>query len=114
MSTLKFAKTHNMVAFLEKPDKSEGFEQIVDFLNANPIKYALSVNPAICVSRVEQFWSTGVIKKVNEDAQIHTLIDRKKVVVSEATIRSVLHLADEGGVECLPTSTIFEEIARMG
>ncbi|GJW72348.1 hypothetical protein Tco_0129265 [Tanacetum coccineum] len=37
MSTLKFADTHNMVAFLSKPTESEGFEQIVDFLNAHPI-----------------------------------------------------------------------------
>nr|GEZ55055.1 hypothetical protein [Tanacetum cinerariifolium] len=41
MSAPKFAETHNLVAFLEKPIESEGFEQIIDFLNANPIKYAL-------------------------------------------------------------------------
>ncbi|GJU34304.1 hypothetical protein Tco_1182658 [Tanacetum coccineum] len=39
MTTLKFADTHNMVAFFAKPAESEGFEQIVDFLNAHPIKY---------------------------------------------------------------------------
>ncbi|GKB00339.1 hypothetical protein Tco_0828332 [Tanacetum coccineum] len=50
MSTLKFADSHNMVAFLAKPAKSEGFDQIVDFLNANPIKYALMVNPTIYTS----------------------------------------------------------------
>ncbi|GJU44122.1 hypothetical protein Tco_1201388 [Tanacetum coccineum] len=38
MTTLKFADTHNMVAFLSKLAKSEGFEKIVDFLNAHPIK----------------------------------------------------------------------------
>ncbi|GJW76979.1 hypothetical protein Tco_0138661 [Tanacetum coccineum] len=48
MSDLKFVDTHNLVAYLEKPTKSEGFEEIVDFLNANPIKYALIVNPTIC------------------------------------------------------------------
>ncbi|GJW61166.1 hypothetical protein Tco_0110501 [Tanacetum coccineum] len=37
MTTLKFADTHNMVAFLAKPTESEGFEQIVDFLNAHTI-----------------------------------------------------------------------------
>ncbi|GJX95269.1 hypothetical protein Tco_0349855 [Tanacetum coccineum] len=37
MTTLKFVDTHNMVAFLSKPAESEGFEKIVDFLNANPI-----------------------------------------------------------------------------
>ncbi|GKB47108.1 hypothetical protein Tco_0897861 [Tanacetum coccineum] len=34
MSTPKFAKTHNLVAFLEKPKESSGFEEIIDFLNA--------------------------------------------------------------------------------
>ncbi|GJW68465.1 hypothetical protein Tco_0122889 [Tanacetum coccineum] len=38
MTTLKFVDTHNMVAFLSKPIESEGFKQIVDFLNANPIR----------------------------------------------------------------------------
>ncbi|GJR88498.1 hypothetical protein Tco_0212509 [Tanacetum coccineum] len=34
--------------------------------------------------------------------------------MSKATIRSVLQFDDEGGVECLPTTIIFEEIARIG
>ncbi|GJW39449.1 hypothetical protein Tco_0065294 [Tanacetum coccineum] len=33
MSTLPFADTHNLVAFLSKPAKSEGFEQIVKTVN---------------------------------------------------------------------------------
>ncbi|GJT48564.1 hypothetical protein Tco_0974721 [Tanacetum coccineum] len=47
MTTLQFADTHNLVAFLAKPAESEGFEQIVDFLNAHTIKYALTVNSTI-------------------------------------------------------------------
>ncbi|GKG52503.1 hypothetical protein Tco_0547378, partial [Tanacetum coccineum] len=70
MSTLSFADTHNMVAFLKKPVECEGFEQIVDFLNASPIKYALTVNPTIYVSCIKQFWTTGEVNKVNGDAQI--------------------------------------------
>ncbi|GJV91595.1 hypothetical protein Tco_1539408 [Tanacetum coccineum] len=35
MSNLKFAETHNLVAFLEKPKESNGFEGIIDFLNAS-------------------------------------------------------------------------------
>ncbi|GJU35130.1 hypothetical protein Tco_1183484 [Tanacetum coccineum] len=66
MSTLSFADTHNMVAFLKKPVECEGFEQIV-----------------------------------NGDAQIHALIDGKRIVVSEATIRRDLHwLNDKGGSAC--------------
>ncbi|GKC34614.1 hypothetical protein Tco_1046998 [Tanacetum coccineum] len=43
MSTLQFAETHNMIAFLEKPAESNGFQEIIDFLNANQIHYALTV-----------------------------------------------------------------------
>nr|GEX23877.1 hypothetical protein [Tanacetum cinerariifolium] len=63
MMTLKFADAHNIVAFLSKPTKSDGFEQIVDFLNAHPIRD--------------------------------------------------LQLADEEGIDCLPNSTIFEQLALM-
>nr|GFA20993.1 hypothetical protein [Tanacetum cinerariifolium] len=34
---LTFADTHNMIAFLTKSDASEGFKQIIDFLNAHVI-----------------------------------------------------------------------------
>ncbi|GJY12560.1 hypothetical protein Tco_0381869 [Tanacetum coccineum] len=59
MSASKFADSHNMVAFLAKPTKSDGFEQILDFLNANPIKYVLTVNPTIYTSCIELFWATS-------------------------------------------------------
>ncbi|GJR79021.1 RNA-directed DNA polymerase, eukaryota, nucleotide-binding alpha-beta plait domain protein [Tanacetum coccineum] len=32
----------------------------------------------------------------------------------ESSIRSDLHLEDAGGTDCLPTATIFEELARIG
>nr|GEZ33506.1 hypothetical protein [Tanacetum cinerariifolium] len=37
-----FADTHNMVAILTKSEASEGFNQIIDFLNDSFIKYALT------------------------------------------------------------------------
>ncbi|GJY70886.1 hypothetical protein Tco_0474589 [Tanacetum coccineum] len=65
MATLKFADTHNMVAFLTKPAESEGFQQIVDFLNANPIRYALTINPTIYTLCIKQLWATVKVKTVN-------------------------------------------------
>ncbi|GJR88253.1 putative ribonuclease H-like domain-containing protein [Tanacetum coccineum] len=61
----KFADSHNMVVALEKPAESDGFEQIVDFLNAHTIKYALTINPTIYTSCIEQFWATAKVKTVN-------------------------------------------------
>ncbi|GKC88537.1 hypothetical protein Tco_1149186, partial [Tanacetum coccineum] len=36
------------------------------------------------------------------------------VIIMESSIRSDLHLEDAGGIDCLPTATIFEELARIG
>ncbi|GJV99512.1 hypothetical protein Tco_1554764 [Tanacetum coccineum] len=114
MSTLTFADTHNMVAFLEKPAESDGFHEIIDFLNANQIHYALTVNPIIYTSCIEQFWATAKANTVNGERQLQALVDKKRVIITESSIRSDLHLADAGGIDCLPTATIFEELARMG
>nr|GEV47109.1 hypothetical protein [Tanacetum cinerariifolium] len=113
MAPLMFADTHNMVAYLSKSDTSEGFDQIMDFLNAHTIQYALVVNPTIYVSCIKQFWATTTVKKVNDVVQLRALIVGQKVVVSEYIIRRDLHLDDIDGVECLSNEEIFKELARM-
>ncbi|GKA07571.1 hypothetical protein Tco_0686795 [Tanacetum coccineum] len=95
MATLKFADTHNMVVFLSKPTESDGFEQIVDILNAHPIKYALTINPTTYISCIEQFWSTVVAKTINWEEQLHALVDGKKIIITESSVRRDLQLADE-------------------
>ncbi|GJT81354.1 retrovirus-related pol polyprotein from transposon TNT 1-94 [Tanacetum coccineum] len=42
LRALRFVDSHNMVAYLEKSTKNVDFDEIVDFLNANPIRYALT------------------------------------------------------------------------
>nr|GEX45060.1 retrovirus-related Pol polyprotein from transposon TNT 1-94 [Tanacetum cinerariifolium] len=114
MSTPIFAKTHNLIAFLEKPSESDGFEQIVDSLNVNQVKYALTVSLTIYTSCIKQFWTTLKIKTVNDNVRLQALIDGKKVVITEAFIRQDLKLSDAEGTSCLPNAVIFEELARMG
>ncbi|GJW90641.1 hypothetical protein Tco_0168194, partial [Tanacetum coccineum] len=41
------------------------------------------------------------------------LVDKKKVIITETSIRSNLHLEDAGGTDFLPTATIFDELARI-
>nr|GEU78497.1 putative ribonuclease H-like domain-containing protein [Tanacetum cinerariifolium] len=93
--------------------ESDGFEQIVDFLNANQIKYALTMSPTIYTSCIKQFWTTLKIKTINDNVRIEALIDGKKMVIIEASIRHDLKLNDVEGTSCLPNA-IFEELARMG
>ncbi|GKA67960.1 hypothetical protein Tco_0767877 [Tanacetum coccineum] len=86
MTTLPFADTHNLVAFLDKPAKSEGFEQIVDFLNASSIRYVLTINPTIYTSCIQQFWATAKVKTVNREVQLQALVDGKKVIITETIL----------------------------
>ncbi|GJY50084.1 hypothetical protein Tco_0440040 [Tanacetum coccineum] len=85
------------IAFLDKHAKSEGFEQIVDFLNASSIRYALTVNPTIYTSCIQQFWATVKVKNVNREVQLQALVDGKKIIITEATIRRDLQLEDAEG-----------------
>nr|GEW91671.1 xylulose kinase-1 [Tanacetum cinerariifolium] len=103
-----------MVAYLTKSDASEGFNQVIDFLNGSYIKYALTVNPNIYMSCIKQFWNTVVIKQDNDVTRLQALVDKKKVVITEAAIREVLRSDDAEGVDCLPNEEIFVELARMG
>ncbi|GJZ84808.1 hypothetical protein Tco_0650147 [Tanacetum coccineum] len=109
MMTLQFADTHNMVMFLSKPAESEGFEQIVDFLNANLIKYALTVNPIIYTSCIEQFWSTVKVKTVNGEVQLQALVDGKKIIVTEASITAWNEFSSTmaSAIICLATNQKF-------
>nr|GEX47719.1 hypothetical protein [Tanacetum cinerariifolium] len=75
---------------------------------------ALTINPHIYVSCVKQFWNTVVVKQSNDITRLQALVDKKKVVITEATIREALHLDDAAGVDCLPNEEIFAELARMG
>ncbi|GJT37473.1 hypothetical protein Tco_0937338 [Tanacetum coccineum] len=110
----RFAETHNLVAFLEKPKESNGFEGIIDFLNASSIKYALTVNPTVYESCIQQFWATAKAKTVNGERQIQALVDKKKVIITEKSVRSDLMLEDAEGTECLPNDVIFEQLTLMG
>ncbi|GKE45479.1 hypothetical protein Tco_1472763, partial [Tanacetum coccineum] len=87
MLNLKFAETHKLVAFLEKPKESDGFEGIINFLNASSIRYTLT---------------------------IQALVDGKKVIITKTSVRRALQLKDAEGTECLLNTTIFEQLTLMG
>ncbi|GJZ20608.1 putative ribonuclease H-like domain-containing protein [Tanacetum coccineum] len=55
-----------------------------------------------------------LVKTINREAQLHALVDGKKIIITESSVRRDLQLADEEGVDCLPNSTIFEQLTLMG
>nr|GEU47846.1 hypothetical protein [Tanacetum cinerariifolium] len=54
------------------------------------------------------------VKKVNDVSRLQALVGRKKVIITEATIRDALRLDDAEGIDCLPNEKIFTKLARMG
>ncbi|GJX62719.1 hypothetical protein Tco_0295619 [Tanacetum coccineum] len=95
MANLDFSDMHNMIVYLQKLEGSEGFHQIIDFLTTSHIKYALTENPTIYVSLIEQFWQTATTSTLEDgDMGIPATIDEKVKVVSEASIRRHLKLED--------------------
>ncbi|GKA64462.1 hypothetical protein Tco_0764068 [Tanacetum coccineum] len=104
-----------MVAYLLKPEGSEDFHQIVDFLNTSHIKYALTENPTIHVSLIQQFWQT-ISASTSEDGEMEITanIDGRVKTVTEASIRRHIKLEDSDGISTLPNTEIFEQLALMG
>nr|GEV25760.1 hypothetical protein [Tanacetum cinerariifolium] len=100
--------------FMHTSKAGEGFDPIINFLNGSYIHYALTVNPHIYVSCIKQFWNNATVKHSDDATRLQALVDRKKVMTSEAVIREVLRLDDAEGVDCLPNEKIFAGLAQMG
>ncbi|GJT00994.1 hypothetical protein Tco_0822163 [Tanacetum coccineum] len=78
MVNFEFYDKHNMVAYLKKPSGSEGFQEIVDFLNGSHIRYAVTTNPTIYVYLIKKFWQIATVKIVdNGEQEITATVDGK-------------------------------------
>nr|GEX02285.1 hypothetical protein [Tanacetum cinerariifolium] len=51
---------------------------------------------------------------VNDVTRLQALVDKKKVIITEATIRDDLRLNDAESIDCLPNKEIFTKLSRMG
>nr|GEW13468.1 ribonuclease H-like domain-containing protein [Tanacetum cinerariifolium] len=89
MAALRYRDEHNKVGYLLKPTGSDDYHhQIINFLRASHIRYALTHDPIIFDSLVKQLWST-------------------------ATLRSP-ELADDGGIDNFPIAEIYSGMDNIG
>nr|GFA73999.1 hypothetical protein [Tanacetum cinerariifolium] len=72
------------------------------------------VNLIVYTSCIEKFWATIMAKTVNGERQLEALVDGKKIIIIESTIRRAFQLEDAEGVDCLPNVVIFEQLTLMG
>nr|GEZ51689.1 putative ribonuclease H-like domain-containing protein [Tanacetum cinerariifolium] len=83
---------YGMVAILEKSEHNIDFHPMVDFVEASPLRYALTFKPTIYVSHIRQFWSTARIETTEEETQILATVDGVLRTVTESSIRRNLKL----------------------
>ncbi|GKC35438.1 putative ribonuclease H-like domain-containing protein, partial [Tanacetum coccineum] len=102
MAALRYRDEHNKVGYLQKPKGSDDYHQILDFLGASHIRYALTHDPIIFDSLVKQFWSTATLRspELGPPAILAT-IDKTPYTITEESVRSQLQLVD-GGIDELP------------
>ncbi|GJW64502.1 hypothetical protein Tco_0116386 [Tanacetum coccineum] len=115
MAALRYRDEHNKVGYLQKPKGSDNYHQILDFLGASHIRYALTNDPIIFDSLVKQFWSTATLRspELGPPAILAT-IDETPYTITEESIRSQLQLADDGGIDDLPIAKIYSGMDNLG
>nr|GFB75401.1 hypothetical protein [Tanacetum cinerariifolium] len=103
-----------MIAILEKSEHNVDFHPIVDFVEASPLRYALTFKPTVYVSHIRQFWSTARIKTTKEGTKILDIVDGILRTYTESSLRRNLKLQDEEGISSLPDSELFKNLTLMG
>ncbi|GJU75693.1 putative ribonuclease H-like domain-containing protein [Tanacetum coccineum] len=87
----------------------------VDFLNTSHIKFALTKNPTIYTSLIQQFWQIASTSTLEDrEVEIITTIDGQLKTITKASLRRHLKLEDADGISSLPNTEIFEQLALMG
>ncbi|GKE32098.1 hypothetical protein Tco_1451420, partial [Tanacetum coccineum] len=115
MAALKYRDEHNKVGYIKKPKGSDDYHQVLDFLRASHLRYALTHEPIIFDSLVKQFWSTTSLRvpELGSPAILAT-IDRTPYTITKESVRSHLQLDDDGGVEDLPIADIYLGMDNLG
>nr|GEW48853.1 hypothetical protein [Tanacetum cinerariifolium] len=80
-----------MIAILEKYEHNADFHQIVDFVEASHLRYALTINPTVYVSHIRQFWSTTRVKTSDEETKILATVDGR-LLASLFSEAGVIHV----------------------
>nr|GEW48848.1 hypothetical protein [Tanacetum cinerariifolium] len=98
-------------SFSQKVNTTKGKVNTVRPRAVNTARPNLVVVNAV---RENQFWATKKFKTVNGEEHIQALVDKKKVIITEASVTSDIYLEDAKGIECLPTATVFKQLTLMG
>nr|GEZ68828.1 ribonuclease H-like domain, reverse transcriptase, RNA-dependent DNA polymerase [Tanacetum cinerariifolium] len=61
-----------------------------------------------------QFWNTTTSQTINDEKQIHAIIDGKTLVITESSVRRDLLFTDANRITCLTNEQILKNLLLMG
>nr|GEW47250.1 putative ribonuclease H-like domain-containing protein [Tanacetum cinerariifolium] len=93
-------------ASLNRKSTTEGCQ----FLGCRLISWQCKKQTVVTTSSIEAKY----VAAVNDVTRLQALVDKKKVIITEATVRDALQLDDAESIDCLPNEEIFTELSRMG
>nr|GEW63034.1 hypothetical protein [Tanacetum cinerariifolium] len=77
-------------------------------MKVNAAKHKLTTAGDVYTSCIEQFWATAKVKNVNGETHIQALVDKKKVIITEASIRRDLSSTMVSAIICLANNQKFD------
>ncbi|GJT01933.1 hypothetical protein Tco_0823102 [Tanacetum coccineum] len=114
MAITNSCNKHNMIACVEKTERNADFHEVIDFLTGCYVNYALLVSPDVIQKWIQQFWNTAKECMINEVAHIEAKVAGKKILVSEASVRTDLMFNDEDGTNCFDNQVIWDTLRDVG
>ncbi|GJW44531.1 ribonuclease H-like domain, reverse transcriptase, RNA-dependent DNA polymerase [Tanacetum coccineum] len=103
-----------MIACVEKTEHNADFHEVIDILTGCYVNYALLVSPDVIQQWIQQFWNTAKVRMINEVAHIEAKVAGKKILVSEASVRTDLMFNDEDGTNCFDNQVIWDTLRDIG
>ncbi|GKC10491.1 hypothetical protein Tco_1007273, partial [Tanacetum coccineum] len=114
MAIMNSCNKHNMIACVAKTERNTDFHDVIDFLTGCSVNYALLVSPDVIQQWIQQFWNTAKVRMINEVAHIEAKVAGKKILVSEASVRTDLMFNDEDGTNCFDNQVIWDTLRDIG
>nr|GEW79745.1 putative ribonuclease H-like domain-containing protein [Tanacetum cinerariifolium]GEX13582.1 putative ribonuclease H-like domain-containing protein [Tanacetum cinerariifolium] len=97
-------------ASLDRKSTTEGCQ----FLGCRLISWQCKKQTVVANSTTKAEYATVKAKTVNGEGRLQDLVDAKKIIITESTIRRDLQLEDAKGVDCLPNAVISEQLTIIG
>nr|GEV16510.1 hypothetical protein [Tanacetum cinerariifolium] len=99
-------------ASLDKKSTTGGCQ----FLGCRLISWHCKKQTVIATSFTEAEYvaAASFYAQVNDVMRLQALVDKKKMIMTEAIIQEALRLDDGKSIDCLPNEKIFTKLSRMG